>query len=751
MNKVLTLINKFTHSLRFKLSFYAGLVVFVAMVAFTYHSLRTQEANLVNAKVEEAFKDSEVIKAAIWNGMMTKDREVIRQIVRKIGEKGGFAEISVYDWNGLLHYAAADQPDFRPGGREPNLEIKSHLADFKDDSRIRHEFAEDGKMLRVVNPLLNTKSCSTAACHAHPPTEKVLGALELKIPVAPLRKDIIGQARNTVVFAFVLFVLVSTIIGIGVIFLVSRPTKKLSVKANRLARGQYTPSAPVEGSDSVAALSRAFDEMSRQVTNRTIELEKSRYMYKTLFEEVPCYLAVVNKDYGLSRVNTSFKNLFGDQRGQKCFVAYKGLNSRCAKCPVEKTFADGAAHQSEETWIVNSQKIHVMVKTSPIFDDTGSVAEVMEMAVDVTRMKRLQMELEKKQQEYKYLYENVPCYITIVDRDFNIVQTNKLFTRDFGENIGEKCFQIYKGADSKCENCPVEKTFLDGETHTSEEVWRRDGEDTYIIVYTAPVYDEQGRIRAVMEMSTNITEVKLLQGELMVLGETIAGMSHTIKNILTGLQGGVYVVDSGLKRGNEERTRVGWDMVKNNVGKVSELVKGILYASKERKPEYSECNPVEIITEVCDLYDSRAASEGIELVRELQPEMGPCLLDPTGIHSVLSNLMANAVEACRNIDSKERSRRIVVRGYTSNASLFISVSDNGQGMPQEVKSKLFNKFYSTKGARGTGLGLVITRKVIEEHHGRIIVDSEPEKGTTFTIEIPLRYNLEQEEKFKAAV
>lgn len=751
-SNVLEFIRKFTHSLRFKLSFYAGLVVFLTMVAFTYHSLRTQEANLVNAKVEEALKDSEVIKAAIWNGMMTKDREVIRQIVRKIGERSGFGEISVYDWNGVLYYTAAETPDFRPGNMQPDQNIINHLKDFRDDARIRHEFADDGKMLTVVNPLLNTRSCSTAACHAHPSTEKVLGALELKIPVESLRKDILKQARNTVVFAFLLFVLVSTIIGLGVIFLVSRPMKSLSVKANRLARGQYTPAAPVEGSDSVAGLSRAFDEMSRQIRNRTIELEKSRYMYKTLFEEVPCYLTVVSRDYRLVRVNTSFKNLFGDLRGQQCFVAYKGLDTRCVRCPVEKTFSDGAVHQSEEMWIVNGKKIHVMVKTSPIFDDTGSVSEVMEMAVDVTRMKRLQMELEKKQQEYKYLYENVPCYLTVIDQDFNIVQTNKLFDRDFGgEKVGEKCFRIYKGADSRCDNCPVEKTFLDGETHTSEEVWRRDGQDTYIIVYTAPVYDDQGSIKAVMEMSTNITEVKRLQGELLILGETIAGMSHTIKNILTGLQGGVYVVDSGIKRGNEERIRVGWDMVKNNVGKVSELVQGILYASKERQPEYRECDPGEILTEVCDLYHSRAGSDGIEIVREFPPQMDKCLLDPSGIHSVVSNLLSNAVEACRNVDSSERSPRIVVKGHTSDRNFVITVGDNGPGMPQEVKNKLFNKFYSTKGAKGTGLGLVIARKVVEEHHGRLIVESEPDIGTTFTIEIPLRFEHEHEEKLKAAV
>ena len=324
------------------------------------------------------------------------------------------------------------------------------------------------------------------------------------------------------------------------------------------------------------------------------------------------------------------------------------------------------------------------------------------------------------------------------------------FDSDFGTNIGKKCYRVYKGADSRCDNCPVEKTFVDGATHTSEEVWRRNGEDTHIIVYTAPITDEKGQIRAVMEMSTNITEVKRLQGELTILGETIAGMSHTIKNILTGLQGGVYVVDSGLLRGKEERVRMGWDMVKNNVGKVSELVKGILYASKERQPDYKECDPGTLLSEVCDLYETKMNKDGILLVREFETEICSCLLDPAGIHSVLSNLLSNAVQACRDKGGSEK-KQITVTGHTADGRLVMSVSDNGEGIPNEVKNKLFNKFYSTKGSKGTGLGLVITRKVVQEHQGTIKVESESGKGTTFIIEIPLMHRQEQEETLKAAV
>lgn len=726
------LIKKFMRSLSFKLSFYAALIMLLALLAFSYQTISAQEKNLVHRKVRGAIKDSEVIKAAIWNGMMAQDRKVIREIVWTIGTQGGFEEINLYDAEGRLNYTSS-----RPNrGKRVDPAANPLLSDLKTNESIRHRLSDDGNTLRVVNPILNTVSCSTAQCHAHPESERILGALEVEVALEGVKEEIFNSKRNTIVFGLFLFVLVSTVSGLGVVLLLNPHIRKLQENAAKMGKGEYRPNGQADGSDEMAELERSFDRMSRQINERTRQLDTSRRMYKSLFEDVPCYLTVVSRNYRIVRANRAFTSQFGELVGKHCFAGYKGLETRCRNCPVERTFEDGVSHQSEEIWSVEGRNVYVIVKTSPIFDENGQVTEVLEMSVDITRLKRLQFELEKKQQDFRNLFENVPCYLTVVDRDFRIIRANKLFATNFGANIGRKCYEIYKKSDRKCDNCPVEKTFHDGLTHTSEEVWRSNGDDIYLIVYTAPITDEEGEIRAVMEMSTNITEIKRLQGELAILGETIAGMSHTIKNILTGLQGGVYVVDSGLARGKGDRIRTGWDMVKNNVQKVSDLVKGILYASKEREPEYQDCDPGTILTEVCDLYEERAKAEGIELVRAFEHEMGSCRLDPAGIHSALSNLVANAITACRTRESTP-GRRITVGGCLEEGRLFMQVGDNGRGMPEEVKEKLFHKFYSTKGAKGTGLGLVITRKVVQEHGGNIHVESAPGKGTVFTIEIPV--------------
>lgn len=732
------MLRRFVGTLRFKLSFYVGLVVFLTVVAFTYHSISVQEQHLVDARVQGALKDSAVIKAAIWNGMMTKDREVIRQIVKAIGEQEGFKEINIYDWRGILHYTSNENATAilqKPLKEQENPLLKN----IDTNASVRYQFVDQGKLLNVVNPLVNTKSCSTAACHAHPDSIAVLGALEVKLPLEGLRTQILHTARDTYIFAFLLFVLMSTIIGLGVIFLVTRPLRELVANAKKMARGEYSPEAPRKGYDSIAVLYRAFDEMSRQINDRTLQLEQSRTMYKELFEKVPCYISVVDKNYRIVRENEAFKLEFGDQVGRRCFKGRQGRETKCDNCQVEKTFADGLSHRSEEVWNPDSRDktAYVIVHTSPIFDENGEVAEVMEMSLDVTRIVKLQLELAKREQEFQNLIENVPCYLTVIDRSFRIAFYNKLFARDFGDSWGQSCFETYKGRDSKCENCPVEKTFADGATHTSEEVWHRNGREIYIVTYTSPITDETGEIEAVMEMCTNVTELKLLQNELAALGETIAGMSHSVKNVLSGLEGGVYVLDSGLRSGRDDRVRQGWEMVKKNVEKVSGLVKDILYASKERKPEYQECDPAKILQEVYDLYEEKARAKGIELIKDFKPSMGLGLLDPNSFHSAISNLVSNAIQACGPASGRDR-HHVRIGGKLENGRLFVRVTDDGVGIPEHVRQNLFSKFYSTKGSKGTGLGLVVTRKIVEEHGGTIRVESTPGKGTTFFIEIPLR-------------
>jgi signal transduction histidine kinase len=178
-------------------------------------------------------------------------------------------------------------------------------------------------------------------------------------------------------------------------------------------------------------------------------------------------------------------------------------------------------------------------------------------------------------------------------------------------------------------------------------------------------------------------------------------------------------------------------MVKRNVGRTSNLVMDLLSYAKEREPQYENCDPNEIAEDVCGLVQDKARENRVEIIKEFDNTIGEVSMDPNTMHEVLLNLMSNAVDAClfdENMD-KNWQVRLVTTKEKGNLIKF-DVSDNGAGMDEDVMKKLFTSFFSTKGHRGTGLGLMVTRKLIEEHKGNIEVDSQPGRGTTFSFRLP---------------
>ncbi len=470
------------------------------------------------------------------------------------------------------------------------------------------------------------------------------------------------------------------------------------------------------------------------------ELATERQQVEQLFNVVPCYISVHDRDFNIIRTNEMFRRDFGDRSGEKCHRVYKGSDKVCHDCQVQKTFRDGQVHSSEEVVITKSgMQANVIVYTAPIRDPEGNIRAVMEMSTNITEVKRLQSELEAQRQQVEQLFNMVPCYISIHDRNFNILRTNEMFKRDFGDRSGEKCHRVYKGSAKICHDCPVQKTFRDGQVHSSEEVVvTKDGKEANVIVYTSPIRDENASMYAVMEVSTNITEVKQLQKELILMGQTVASMAHTIKNLLMGLEGGIFVVSTALEKKDDDLLMEGWDMVHRNVDKVSHMVKDLLYCAKEREHRFKAVDPAGIAREVYELFEEKARNDDIELRLEVEDTIPEAELDPEAVHNLLSNLISNAIDACK-FDFSKREHWIRLRASPQKPDRVVyEVADNGKGIPAEWTDKVFDNFFSTKGDKGTGLGLLVARKVVQEHHGEISFTSEPDQGTTFRVALPSR-------------
>ena len=233
---------------------------------------------------------------------------------------------------------------------------------------------------------------------------------------------------------------------------------------------------------------------------------------------------------------------------------------------------------------------------------------------------------------------------------------------------------------------------------------------------------------------------KLVEAErLAAVGQTVAGLAHAIKNVTAGLTGGMYVIETGFELGDDVYRSQGWEMIKRNVARIERMVLDLLSYAKERQPAYQLCDPNLPAREVFDLMRSKARDNGAALECDLAADLPKAWFDPEGIHRCLLNLVTNAVEACSDADLPEKKGEILLRSLKPEGwAVEYQVIDNGSGMDEETQGKVFRLFFSTKGSKGTGLGLMMAKKIIDEHKGLIEVFSEKDKGTKFVVRLPER-------------
>ena len=340
--------------------------------------------------------------------------------------------------------------------------------------------------------------------------------------------------------------------------------------------------------------------------------------------------------------------------------------------------------------------------------------------------------------------------ICVVDRQFRVAEANESFTELYGEWRGRFCYDVYKGRDERCTSCGAAKTFRDGKTRQREEEGvDREGNATHYVVNIVPVVQDNGEIPYVIEMSRNIAELKTLQRQkleaerLAAVGQTVAGLAHGIKNLIMGLEGGMYVVNSGLRSGNEERLLQGWKMLEEDIGRISSFVKEFLEFAKGRQPRAKTIQPNDVARKVVASFRERAARSGVELRLDLE-ELEEAPMDEEGLHACLTNLVLNAIDAC--VMSTNGTHHVVLSTRERDGALIFEVADNGCGMDYEIKQRVFTNFFSTKASgKGTGLGLLTTRKIVQEHGGKVSFESTEGEGSLFRLTFP-RDNLPRAER-----
>ena len=231
---------------------------------------------------------------------------------------------------------------------------------------------------------------------------------------------------------------------------------------------------------------------------------------------------------------------------------------------------------------------------------------------------------------------------------------------------------------------------------------------------------------------------KLVEAErLAAIGQTVAGLSHAIKNIAGGLKGGTFVLEKGIELSEKKYLMQGWEMIKGNVDKITHLSLDLLNYAKDTRPDCQACDPYQPVREVVALMRPRAQDHGIDLSTQFGKGLGTCYFDPDLIHHSLLNLLTNAIDACIQNDVGNKEKKVMIRTRKiRGGGVEYQVEDTGCGISADVKKKIFQSFFSTKGTEGTGIGLMLTQKIIDEHKGEITAESKVGVGSTFVIRIP---------------
>jgi len=235
-----------------------------------------------------------------------------------------------------------------------------------------------------------------------------------------------------------------------------------------------------------------------------------------------------------------------------------------------------------------------------------------------------------------------------------------------------------------------------------------------------------------LEMSEMQRE-RLQQERLAAIGQTVAGLSHCMKNTLIGLKGGKYIIERALSLENPEKLQKGLTVLTSAVQHIERLTHDMLFYAGDRSLVFESTNPNDTMQEIVELLEESARTKGVVLRAELDERMEPIRADRHALYRALLNLVTNAVDAC--IES-EHGSTVTLRSRSEADSVLLSVEDNGVGIPEELLRRVTERFFTTKASKGTGLGLPVVQKIAEQHGGTLEVESVLGQGSAFHLRLP---------------
>jgi PAS domain S-box-containing protein len=456
------------------------------------------------------------------------------------------------------------------------------------------------------------------------------------------------------------------------------------------------------------------------------------------FNELPYFVSIHGRDCTLLAANPTYNRYLGNRLYRNSWEIYVGRRSTRNGCPVGRTLRNESVMTTRAlVRYASGAQVPVTVHTAPIYDNDGNIDMVIEIFAGTKEIDRLAEESRRTHQRYEQLFNAVPSSIVVLDSRFRINAVNRRFRECFGEHTGRFFFDVFRPGIFPAYRDPISRTVRTGGPQQGEMVLTNsEGLKINVMAWTSPIKTGSGKLIQVLVIFADVTQLRKLQANLANLGLMVSTLSHDLKGSLTGLDAGLYMIDSGFYRNAPGRIEEGLDTARFTMERIRKLISDILYYAKERDINPVMTDLLQFAGDVAATVATKVRGANIQFNPQFPESALEVRLDADLIRTALYNMIDNAVEAC--IDSPlPTGHRIDFIVQAAGDRIRFIVQDTGGGMSPEIKESVFDLFYSTKGHRGTGIGLYVTRKIIEKHGGTISVHSEPGRGSRFEMVLPV--------------
>ncbi|KMJ58246.1 sporulation kinase [Bacillus sp. LL01] len=466
--------------------------------------------------------------------------------------------------------------------------------------------------------------------------------------------------------------------------------------------------------------------------NMELQLQKSEERFREMFQHALDAIVLVDNNGKIMRANPAASRAFElplDELIHSKLHSFVPRHTKRVFSIVKQFGAKGEIREELEFHMPNGQKkLLEFTANKGIIDGYNMI-----IFRNVSERRKMEKDLRESEQKFRKIFDNTMDGIILWDSRCNIIDANpnasKILSHSKDELMANYLHYYIKHEQlqdllKQWKECPNNEE-LSGEVILEDEIGMQ------IIEYSAKKNVIEGLH---MTIFRNITEKREMEDQLRksdtltVVGELAAGIAHEIRNPMTALKGFIQLLQNSME---EDQYGMYFDVITSELKRIESIITEFLVLAKPQAISYQKKSVTVIMKETLDLLSAQASLDNVQFVTTIEEGLPDIHCEPNQLKQVFINILKNAIE-------------VMPKGGTVSVSLskvegeqvLISIMDEGIGIPEDKLKKLGEPFYTTKD-RGTGLGLMVSYKIVEEHNGTIEVNSELGRGTTFDIRLPI--------------